>query len=96
MRERYGHDEGVIGVLEGERFLAELDVGALEVGHVEPLVVLLHCCLYHDLLLLGVHLEEVVVLGVGQVADAPLEALQDVPPQEDGLGYQDAILSWSP
>lgn len=68
-----------------EVVFVELDVHALEVGDVELLVVFLVGGLYYDLLLGGLHFQEVCVGGVRQVPNAPLEALNRIPAHEDRL-----------
>lgn len=70
---------------EGEVLLAELDVQPLQVDYVEALVVFLYGRADHHLLLLVVDVQLEDLLWIGQVSDAPLEALKSIPAQEDGL-----------
>ena len=79
-------DYCVVCVAPGDRCLVNLKRDSPQVRNVYALVVLFVHSFEDNLLLLVVHFDDVVVFGVGQVADAPLKALVCVLSYEDGVG----------
>lgn len=76
-------NDRIVGVAPGNGRFVHLKSGSPQVRDVDPLVVLLVHCLQHDLLLLVVHLDYVVILRIGEIPDAPLEPLGSVLADED-------------
>ena len=77
------NNDRVAGVPPCDGCFVDLEAGSTQVGNVDALVVFLVDCLQHDLLLLGVHLDDVVILRVRQVSYAPLKPLSGVLSDKD-------------
>lgn len=84
-QKQYRNNKSIIFVGERKTFLVEFNIQSLEIWNIKSLVVFLDCGLDHYLLLVIVHLQKVGLLGVGQVAYAPLKAVQSVLADEDRL-----------
>ena len=59
------NDDSVVRIAPSNRCLIDLELAATQVRQIYPLIVLLIDCLEHDLLLLVVNLDNVVILWVG-------------------------------
>jgi hypothetical protein len=81
-------DQGVVRVGVGQEFLLETPCfrsGRLQIRYVHSLIILLVDRPQDDLLRLGLDRDEVVVVRVGQVANAELKVSRGVQTDEEGL-----------
>ena len=79
----YNHCVVLIFPLNGA--VVDLKAHSPQIRYVYSLVILLVCCLEHDLLLLLIDFNDVCFLGVGEVADTPLKSINCVLSHEDGV-----------
>jgi len=74
----YRNHQTVVLVLPRQQLLLQFQAGAPQIRHFEAFVVLLVSCADHHLLLVSVHLHDICVEWVGQVANAPLKTREFV------------------
>ena len=80
------NDHSIVRVAPSDCCLVDLKFNATQVLNVYSLVILLVDCLKHNLLLLMIDLDDVVVFRVRQVPDTPLKALCSVLADEVRVG----------